>query len=420
MIDNTIFIQIASYRDPQLNPTIKDCLDKAKNPQNLRFGISWQHSDDDDWDNLNEYKNDNRFKIIDIDYKESKGACWARNYLQSLYNNEKYTLQLDSHHRFVEDWDEILINMLVELQENGYRKPLVTSYLPSFNPDNDPKERVNVPWLLSYDRFIPEGAVFFKPKYYDFSKMPNKPILGRFYSAHFAFSLGSFAKEVKHDPNYYFHGEEISIAVRAFTHGYDIFYPNKVIAWHEYTRKNRIKQWDDDKKWTDKNSACHYRNRKLFGMNVKDDGTEIDFGEYGFGSVRTLKDYEKYAGMKFSKRSVTQELLDDELPSFDNLNITDEEFEKKLLSIFKHCIDIDKSRIPNKTDYDFWCVAFKDENDKEIYRQDANKEEIDKILKQNDKYQIWRSFENKSVPFSWVVWPHSVSDGWLEPIRGRI
>ena len=37
-----IFIQIASYRDPQLVPTIKDCIEKAKNPKNLvliTFGI---------------------------------------------------------------------------------------------------------------------------------------------------------------------------------------------------------------------------------------------------------------------------------------------------------------------------------------------------------------------------------------------
>ena len=92
----TIFVQIASYRDPQLPSTVKDCIEKAKYPENLRFGIAWQYSLDDIWDNLDEYKNDSRFKIVDIDYKDSKGACWARNQLQQKYNNEKYTLQLES------------------------------------------------------------------------------------------------------------------------------------------------------------------------------------------------------------------------------------------------------------------------------------------------------------------------------------
>jgi hypothetical protein len=42
-----IFIHIASYRDPELIPTIKDCLLKAKYPERLRFGIVWQHSKED-------------------------------------------------------------------------------------------------------------------------------------------------------------------------------------------------------------------------------------------------------------------------------------------------------------------------------------------------------------------------------------
>jgi hypothetical protein len=52
-----IFVQIASYRDPELIPTIKDCIDKAKHPENLVFAIGWQH---DESENLDEFKNDNR------------------------------------------------------------------------------------------------------------------------------------------------------------------------------------------------------------------------------------------------------------------------------------------------------------------------------------------------------------------------
>ena len=58
MNNNKIFIQIASYRDPQLLPTIKDCISKAKHPNNLVFAIAWQHSPDDEWDTLDEYKDD--------------------------------------------------------------------------------------------------------------------------------------------------------------------------------------------------------------------------------------------------------------------------------------------------------------------------------------------------------------------------
>jgi len=69
-----IFVQIASYRDPQLLPTLRDCIKNAKNPDNLVFGICWQH---DETDSLDEFKDDKRFKIIDVPYKESKGVCWS-------------------------------------------------------------------------------------------------------------------------------------------------------------------------------------------------------------------------------------------------------------------------------------------------------------------------------------------------------
>ena len=53
---NTIFIQIAAYRDPQLLPTIKDCLEKAKYPKNLRFGIALQQNEKDEWESIANHK----------------------------------------------------------------------------------------------------------------------------------------------------------------------------------------------------------------------------------------------------------------------------------------------------------------------------------------------------------------------------
>ena len=61
-----IFIQIASYRDPQLIHTIKDMLANAKKPQNLVLGIARQYSETDGFDNLDEYRKDKRFRILDI------------------------------------------------------------------------------------------------------------------------------------------------------------------------------------------------------------------------------------------------------------------------------------------------------------------------------------------------------------------
>ena len=155
-----IFISIASYRDPELLPTIRDCIANAKKPENLRFSIAWQR---DEKETLAEFANDKRFKIIDIPYQESKGTCWARSRIQENYDGEKYHLQLDSHHRFIKHWDAECIQMIKDLQAKGHKKPLLTGYISSFNPSNDPAERINTPWKMNFDRFIPEGAVFFLP-----------------------------------------------------------------------------------------------------------------------------------------------------------------------------------------------------------------------------------------------------------------
>lgn len=161
MDNKTIFVQIASYRDPELLHTIKDALDKASNPDRLVFGICWQHSTEDAWDSLEQYQNDPRFRILDVNYKEAQGACWARNQIQQLYKGEDYTLQLDSHHRFIENWDQEIIDMLEGLRSKGHAKPLLTGYIPSYNPENDPEDRVQAPWLMNFDRFTPEGIIFF-------------------------------------------------------------------------------------------------------------------------------------------------------------------------------------------------------------------------------------------------------------------
>ena len=63
---NNIFVQIASYRDPQLIPTLKSMIENAKNPKKLIIGICRQYHPDDKFDVLDEYKNDKRFRVTDV------------------------------------------------------------------------------------------------------------------------------------------------------------------------------------------------------------------------------------------------------------------------------------------------------------------------------------------------------------------
>lgn len=407
MRKNTIFVQIASYRDPELVPTLDSLLENAKYPNNLHICVAFQFNEEDEFTkDLNKYRNDNRFTIIDIPYPDAKGACYARNLIQQEYKDEKYTLQLDSHHRFVKDWDTKCIKMFKQLQDRGHKKPLLTSYIPSYNPENEPDGRVNTPWGMSFDRFTPEGVVFFLPYY-----MENQlhPVPARFFSAHFAFTLGEFSKEVQHDPSFYFHGEEITLAVRAYTHGYDLFHPNQIIAWHEYTRKGRVKNWDDNKNWVRQNELTHSKVRQLLGIDgeICSPCNKNAFGKYGLGDARTLEDYEIYSGIRFKDRGITKECKTNSVPG---RNPNPEYFNE-----FKHAIDLNHNLF-TKDDYNFCAFIFEDNTGKSLHREDMPGNvflDYIRMSKEGNPFTVWKSY-NGPKPARIIVWPHSEKEGWVE------
>ena len=443
-----IFTQIASYRDPQLIPTLDSLLDNADKPEQIHVGICWQHGPEEglelfldagfDFSGFNDatlrtgshpcidatYKGA-KFTIIDVPYLESQGACWARNAIQQLYSGEKYTLQLDSHHRFVPGWDTKCVDMLESLRYKS-PKPVLTAYIPSFDPENDPAGRTQQAWKMDFDRFIPEGAVFFMPSNIEDSSERTEPMRARFYSAHFCFADGSFATEVQHDPEYFFHGEEISIAARAFTHGYDLYHPHQIVAWHEYTRKNRTKVWDDhttSKKhetglkldWVERNDMCHKRNRILFGMDGEDP-TQIDFGKYGFGTERTLRQYEEYAGISFQYRAVQQFTLDKNEPVYPGKSFdSEEQWRDSMTGSHDICICVHRNDLGELVDdFDFFYVAAHDAEG-EIFRKDMQVADIKQHLA-NEWIDYRFIFLANRAPTGYTIWTHSASRGWMTKI----
>ena len=205
MKKNKIFISIASYRDSELIPTIENCIENAKLPNNLIFGISRQYHPDDKFDDLSKYKKNKNFKIIETPHYKSLGVCNARHNIQKMFDGEEYHLQLDSHHRFVKNWDEKLKKTLNKLKKSGSKKPLLTAYLPSYDPEKDNEARLNDVWRMYFDRFMPEGPIFIFPEsIQNWNK--KEPEKARFTSGHFIFTLGKFCEEVPYDQNLYFHG----------------------------------------------------------------------------------------------------------------------------------------------------------------------------------------------------------------------
>ncbi len=138
------------------------------------------------------------------------------------------------------------------------------------------------------------------------SAAPEFPERNPFFSANFFFAAAAVIEDVPYDPHLYFFGEEISLAARLFTHGWDIFTPNAVPIYHDYKRRpERRLHWDDHLDWQNSNRRSKARIRHLLGMESSKDPDVLDeIEKYGLGIARSLAEYEKFAGVDFQTRTI--------------------------------------------------------------------------------------------------------------------
>lgn len=409
MNNNKIFVQIASYRDPQLIPTIEDMLKKAKHPERLIFGICWQY---DDTEEITKYDNNPNFRIKKFHFSESQGLGWARNITNELYDGEKYTLQIDSHHRFVKDWDEIIIedfNQALMVSE----KPIITTYCTPFNPEEPEWKWNKTPSLMSQYEFSGDKLLMSMPWYIQDYENRDKVIRARTISGHFYFTYGSFIVEVPYDPDIYFGGyvEETTLSLRAFTKGYDFFSPYRMVMWHEYTRNYRPKHWDDHGKESKTNKTSGERDifarkktRQLFGTESGD----IDMGIYGLGTERSLHDYEVYGGFDFKNCRIQDYTLKVKEPP-NPINWEDQFIKNKYeLSVDWDVQFFKKHNFKKKK---FLTFAIHTKSDLELFRKDFTMEnEPDYVNLKKNKYNV--KFESVDSPNKVVMYLFDEDKQW--------
>ena len=405
-----IFVQIASYRDPELVPTIRDLIAKAKYPDNLTFGICWQR---DDTESLEEYTNDPRFRVVDVKYHESAGLGWARNVTQKLWKDEEYTLQIDSHHRFVQDWDALCIEDYNQALQYC-KKPIITTYCTPFNPQDDPSTWNPLPCLMSQYEFSSDKLLMSMPWFIQDYKSRTKVIKARTLSGHFIFTQGKFCEEVQYDPRVYFGGytEETSMSVRAYTHGYDLYSPYRMIMWHEYTRNYRVKHWDDHGHKTEKIKVTSgerdilSRNlvRQLFGQ----ENHNIDFGIYGLGTQRTLRDYEVEFGFDFKKCRIQGYTLKVNEPP--NPGVWEEEFRTEN---YETRVDWDVQFFKdNLTEgYEFITLGVIDKFGNNLYRVDFKPDVNPAVFNYTYNSHICR-YQSDNKPSKLVMYGFNKVSGW--------
>lgn len=369
-----IFVQIASYRDRDLPNTIDSALENAEYPQRLRFGICWQY-DDQTYTDLDPYLSDARFRVAQYYYEESQGCCWARNQTNRLYQDEAYTLQIDAHTRFSPQWDTRYLNMIRSIDSP---KPLLTTYPAPFENENGTDK-------LALDRGV-QRLVLNRIRSNLTTRLKTEVVEGghqcvpsQFLAAGQIFTLGRFCREVEYDPNLYFSAEEINMAARAFTHGFDFYCPNKDVIWHRYKHPMR-------NHWADHDSAL--KNREIDRLNTLLLGDHESLGKYGLGQSRSLSDFEQYTGINFRESADRQP--------------TPLRFTRR--------IELDVSRIEDRDDYRYWIFTLNNVDDKEIFRHDIHDQEV--LSKDVRFIELDEDLEDE--PVSYMLWPYAEREGYLE------
>lgn len=298
--NKTIFVSIASYRDPELAFTVDTLFEKAKYPHKIKVVVCQQ---DEPEKFINFDKINRNIHTLNFHYVKSEGVCWARHKINSEYQHEDYFLQIDSHVAMEEYWDELITNEIVSAQTISKNQKVLLSAYPA-GYDVIDNQRV-------FDHKISAKSVLRTDQIFRYVNaqggginITGIPVSSPYVNAGFMFGVGSFITDCAYDPEIYFEGEELLNTLKAYTHGYDLFNPSVHICWHCY------KKWDEDgrKRW----GYLHHREEDDSQRTIRhwqrnyqaiEKLNKIFQGEMPqeLGTVRTINEYESYIGTKLFK-----------------------------------------------------------------------------------------------------------------------
>jgi hypothetical protein len=290
---STIFVQIASYQDHELEPTILDCIEKLSGDHEIHFGVALCYCEDTisvpDVPNL---------KIIKSQAPNNLGVGIARFLANSLYDNEDYYLQVDSHTRFIENWDREIVNCYEYYKENGLN-PVITTYPARYwYEDNILKLDENM--SVTYIDFKHDDNELFKSKKFLHQTAKPNQLDNLFTKSVSGGSIFSSGKISSIEPNkvMFNWGEEMIYAIRLFTHGYDLVLPQKQYLYHLYYDHENV----EGNKRNLSGKDFPELSQEIYDNSFNEVKRIIEgnvVGDQELGTERTLEDYAYYAQIEF-------------------------------------------------------------------------------------------------------------------------
>jgi hypothetical protein len=226
-----LFVSIAAYRDPDLGATLQDALDQAAHPGALHLGVLEQ-SPTPTALAPSVRERAGQITYLHLHHSYSRGPCWARAMIATAVRQETHFLQIDSHTRFDPGWDLTLLQTCEALaQASGQPKLILSTYPCAFEISDGQAVRKPMPGHALVLRPQAEATLSGPSPVLPFHAVPTPspvPLAGCHVGAGCLFAPTRLLQEVPLDPWLYFHGEEQNLAVRAWTHGWDIWHPGPV------------------------------------------------------------------------------------------------------------------------------------------------------------------------------------------------
>lgn len=233
----SIFVSIASYKDSDINSTILDCFERASHPERVWVGLFLQDEErvTEDfklWLEGFKWKS----QIILKTSTTALGCGWARNViLNELYNDSDYFLCIDSHSRFINDWDDKYIKLYSNIPTFG-----VISVFPLPYEFGQTYEDYTIHDMVP-NIYIPNAPVWdedFRTPHciYPVNELYKKVIT---ISGGNLFGPGSMVEVLKL-PNWEYNPtfEQEIYSFLLFKAGYDIYATNQNIIFHKYAHKD--------------------------------------------------------------------------------------------------------------------------------------------------------------------------------------
>lgn len=306
-MQDRLFVSVASFCDPMLAFTLDSARSQAAHPDRLFFGVVDQSMPGGHLRRADVWSH-RQVRHTRVDARESRGACWARALAMALFEGEDWFLQVDSHTWFEPGWDERFIALARRCQVHGPRV-IVSSYPNPFEMTaSGPVARPVTHRVLAS---VVQGDAEFRhdhPQlgFTGYALDRDEPVSGFQVSAGCLFAPGRLVDELPYDARLYFHGEEQSFSLRAWTRGWDIYHVPGVPLYHLYTVPGtapRPMHWSAEldavraESWVRREEASNARFQRIL------DGAE-GLGPYGLGSVRSLSDFAVFSGIDYANRRV--------------------------------------------------------------------------------------------------------------------